>query len=121
MKKHKKTITTPSVAAVLLITVLMTGCVKLSGIKHSLSSKSDTSDESGTCGVYVKLERSDVRSIALHGGNFTKACENADGSLLKSGEWIFTGDDIAKLSNRDTTIPVFRSRVLRRFAPAFSK
>ena len=36
-------------------------------------------------GMYVKLESSNASSIALHGGSFTKVCENADGSLLKKG------------------------------------
>ena len=45
--------------------------------------------------MYVKLERDDASSIALHGGSsFTKVCENADGSLLKAGEWVFTDDTL---------------------------
>ena len=58
-------------------------------------------------GVYVKLERGDVSSIALHGGSFTKVCENADGSLLKAGEWLFTGDDIAQLSKEENSSVLF--------------
>ena len=90
-----------------MITVFMTGCAKLSEVKNSTSSKSDTSNKSDKFGVYVKLERGDVSSIALHGSSFTKVCENADGSLLKSGEWIFTGDDIAKLSEEENTSVLF--------------
>lgn len=58
----------------------------------------DATAKSDRFGVYVKLERDDVSSIALHGGSFTKVCENADGSLLKAGECIYTGDDIVQLS-----------------------
>ncbi len=34
-------------------------------------------------------------------------CENADGSLLKAGEWIFTGDDIVQLSQKDNCSVLF--------------
>ena len=94
MKNHKKMITMLLTATMLLITVFMTGCTKLSEAPNSTPSEVDTSAESDGFGVYVKLERDDASSIALHGGSFTKVCENADGSLLKAGEWIFTGDDI---------------------------
>ena len=53
------------------------------------------------------MERSDASSIALHGGSFTKVCENADGSLLKAGEWLFTGDDIVQLSKKDDCSVLF--------------
>ena len=85
MKRYKKTITALLTAAVVLMAVFMSGCSK----------KSDR------CGVYFKLERGDVSSVALHGGSFTKVCQNADGSLLKIGEWIFTGDDIVKLAEEE--------------------
>lgn len=101
MKKYKKTSTILLIAAVLLTTLFMTGCAKLPKVKNSISSKSDKS------GVYIRLERSDVRSVALHGGSFTKVCENADGSLLKAGEWIFTGDDIVKLSEKENASVLF--------------
>ena len=99
MKNYKKTITMLLTAAVLLIAVLMTGCTKLSEVPNSTPSEVDAPAESDGFGVYVKLERDDASSIALHGGSFTKVCENADGSLLKAGEWIFTGDDIAPIRN----------------------
>ena len=79
-------------AAALLITVFMTGCPRLSEVPNNTSSEVDSSAESDEFGVYVKLKRNDVNSIALQGGSFTKVCENADGSLLKAGEWLFTGD-----------------------------
>ena len=79
----------------------MTGCTKLSEAKNNPSSVLDTPGKSIGAGVYVKLERDDVHSIALHGGSFTKVCQNADGSLLKAGECFFTGDDIVQLSKEE--------------------
>ena len=38
---------------------------------------------------------------------FTKVCKNADSSLLKAGEWIFTGDDIVQLSQKDNRSVLF--------------
>ena len=95
MKHCKKTITLLLTAAVLLTAVFMTGCTK-----HSTPSEGDAPAESDGFGVYVRLERKDAGSIALHGGSFTKVCENADGSLLKAGEWLFSGDDIVQLSQK---------------------
>lgn len=110
MKNHKKTITTLLTAAVLLIAVFMTGCTKLPEAPNSTSSEIDTQAESDELGVYVKLERSDIRSVSLDGGNFTKACENADGSLLEIGEWLFFGDDIVKLSVEENCSVLFTVR-----------
>ena len=95
MKHCKKTIATLLTAAVLLTAVFMTGCTK-----HSTPSEGDAPAESDGFGVYVRLERKDASAIALHGGSFTKVCENADGSLLKAGEWLFSGDDIVQLSQK---------------------
>ena len=99
MKNYKKTMTMLLNAAVLLITVFMTGC-KLTEASNNTHSEVDAPVESDGFGIYVKLERSDASSIALHGGSFTKVYENADGSLLKAGEWLFTGDDIVQLSKK---------------------
>ena len=107
MRNYKKTITTLLAAATLLITVFMTGCTKLSETPNSTPSEVDTPAESDGFGVYIKLERDDVSSVALHGGSFTKVCENADGSLLKAGEWIFTGDDIVQLSKEENSSVLF--------------
>ena len=101
MKNYKKTMT------MLLTAVFMTGCTKLSEAPNSTPSEVDAPAESDGFGVYVKLERDDASSIALHGGSFTKVCENADGSLLKAGEWIFTGDDIAQLSKEENSSVLF--------------
>lgn len=107
MKHYKKTITMLLTAAVLLVSVFMTGCTSLTKPKNSTPSGTDAPAESDGFGVYVKLERDDVSSIALHGGSFTKVCENADGSLLKAGEWLFTGDDIVQLSKKDNCSVLF--------------
>lgn len=107
MKHYKKTITILLTAAVLLVSVFMTGCTSLTKSKNSTPSGTDAPVESDGFGVYVKLERDDVSSIALHGGSFTKVCENADGSLLKAGEWLFTGDDIVQLSKKDNCSVLF--------------
>ena len=102
MKHYKNTITMLLTAAVLLTAVFMTGCTKLWETPNSTPAEVDAPAESDGFGVYVKLERDDASSIALQvGSSFTKVCENADGSLLKAGEWIFTGDDIVQLSKKD--------------------
>ena len=76
-------------------------------ISSNTPSEGDAPAESDGSGVYIKLERGDVGTIALHGGSFTKACENADGSLLKAGEWLFTGDDIVRLSKEENRSVLF--------------
>ena len=76
-------------------------------VSSDTSSEVDTPAESDGFGVYVRLERDDASSIALHGGSFTKVCQNADGSLLKAGEWIFTGDDIVQLSKTENSSVLF--------------
>ena len=108
MKHYKKTITMLLTTAVLLVSVFITGCTKLSETPNSTPSGTDAPAESDGFGVYVKLERDDASSIALHGGsNFTKVCENADGSLLKAGEWIFTGNDIVQLTKEENNPVLF--------------
>ena len=110
MKHYKKTITMLLTAAILLVSVFMTGCTSPTEPKNSTPSGTDAPAESDGFGVYVKLERDDASSIALHGGSFTKVCENADGSLLKAGEWIFTGDDIVQLSKEENSSVLFTVR-----------
>ena len=107
MKNYKRTLTILLTAAVLLVSMFMTGCTRLSEPKNSTPSGTDAPAESDGFGVYIKLERDDASSIALHGSSFTKVCENADGSLLKAGEWIFTGDDIVQLSKKDNCSVLF--------------
>lgn len=101
MKNHKKTITVLLTAAVLMSAVFITGCTMLSEAPGNTLSEADAAANSERFGVYIKLERDDAHSIALHGGSFTKVCENADGSLLKAGEWLFTGDDIVQFAKEE--------------------
>ena len=98
MKNHKKAVAALLTAATLLAAFFITGCTQLAEAPNSASPELDASSGSDSFGVYVKLERDDSSSIALHGGSFTKVCENADSSLLEAGEWIFTGDDIVQLA-----------------------
>ena len=107
MRKIKKSLTTLLTAAVLLISVFVTGCAKLSEAPNRTPTEADAPAEYDGFGVYVKLERNDVSSIAMHGSSFTKVGENADGSLLKAGEWLFTGDDIAQLSKEENSSVLF--------------
>lgn len=108
MKYYKKTMTKLLTAAVLLVSMFITGCTSLTEPKNSTPSGTNALAESDGFGVYVKLERDDASSIALHGGSsFTKVCENAEGSLLKAGEWIFTGDDIVQLSKEENSSVLF--------------
>ena len=104
-------------AAVLLNSIFMAGCTRLTDVKETpaetVTAAAETTQaptESSANGVYVRLERDDVRSVALHGGSFTTVCENADGSTLKAGEWIFTGDDIAQLSVEENNSVLFTVR-----------
>ena len=53
--------------AVLLVSVLMTGCTSLTEPKNSTPSGTDALTESDGFGVYIKLERDDTSSIALRG------------------------------------------------------
>ena len=101
MKHNKRTITALLTAAALLIAVFMTGCTRLPEAPNNTSSEADVSAESDGLGVYVKLEVDNASSLYLHGGSFTKVCENADGSPLKAGEWIFTGEDLVEISQKE--------------------
>ena len=101
MKNHKRTITMLMTIAVFLIAVFMTGCTRLSEAPNNTSSEVDAPAESDGLGVYVKLEVDNASSLYLHGGSFSKVCENADGSLLKAGEWIFTGEDLVEISRKE--------------------
>lgn len=108
MKNYKKTMTMLLTAAILRVSVFITGCTSPTEPKNSTPSGTDASAESDGFGVYVKLERDDASYIALYGGSsFTKVCENADGSPLKAGEWIFTGDDIVQLSKEENSSVLF--------------
>lgn len=56
MKHYKNTITMLLTTAVLLVSVFMTGCTKLSETPNSTPSGTDAPAESDGFGVYVKLE-----------------------------------------------------------------
>ena len=104
-------------AAMALTGMFMTGCARLTEVMdapaETVATTVETTQaptESTAYGVYVKLNRDDVSTISLDGGSFTKACENAKGSTLKAGEWIFTGDDIAQLSKEENSSVLFTVR-----------
>ena len=101
MKNAKKAMMILLTAGVLLIAVFMTGCARLSEAPNATSTEMDVPAESDGFGVYVKLEVDNANSLYLHGGSFTKVCENADGSPLKAGEWIFTGEDLVEISQKE--------------------
>ena len=48
--------------------------VETDAASDSLPSVADATAELNGFGVYIKLERGDASSIALHGGSFTKVC-----------------------------------------------
>ena len=70
MKNYKKTITMLLTAAVLLVSVFMTGGTSLSEPKNSTPSGTDVLAESDGFGVYVKLERDDADDTLLEEGTF---------------------------------------------------
>jgi len=57
MKNYKKTITMLLTAAILLVSVFMTGCTSPTELKNSTPSGTDALAESDGFGVYVRLER----------------------------------------------------------------
>lgn len=59
MKHYKNTITMLLTAAVLLVSVFMTGCTSPTEPKNNTPSGTDAPAESDGFGVYVKLERDD--------------------------------------------------------------
>ena len=101
MKNHKRTITTLLTAAALLIAVFTTGCARLSEASNNPPSEANVPVKSDGLGVYVKLEVDNASSLYLHGGSFSKVCENANGSPLQAGEWIFTGEDLTEISRKE--------------------
>lgn len=98
--KHCKKLTLLLIAALLLAAALMTGCT---GLTPAQDAPADTKKE----GIYVRLERDDAYAVYLNSDDFTKVCENADGTPLKSSEWIFAGEDIAKLSQQENRSVLF--------------
>ena len=105
--KHMKKITLTLLTAMVLVAVLMTGCTKLTEAKNNTPSTTDAPAETGENGVYIRLARDDVSSVYIHGGSISKDYENADGSALNTGEWVFTGEEIAELSKKDNCSVLF--------------
>ena len=105
--KHMKKITLTLLTAMVLVAVLMTGCTKLTEVKNNTPSTTDAPAETGEYGVYIRLARDDVSSVYIHGGSISKDYENADGSALNTGEWVFTGEEIAELSKKDNCSVLF--------------
>ena len=105
--KHMKKITLTLLTAMVLVAVLMTGCTKLTEVKNNTPSTPDAPAETGENGVYIRLARDDVSSVYIHGGSISKDYENADGSALNTGEWVFTGEEIAELSKKDNCSVLF--------------
>lgn len=87
MKHYKKTMTMLLTAAILLVSVFMTGCTSPTEPKNSTPSGTDALAESDGFGVYVKLERDDASSIALHGGSScTYVTISADGVTCSTSD-----------------------------------
>lgn len=106
MKNCKKAMTILLTAAVLLTAVFMTGCTRLTPAQDDAPPTADT-PATWKNGVYIRVERDDVASVYMRGGSFSKVGENADGSALKAGEWMFAGDDIAALSEKEDRAVLF--------------
>lgn len=99
MRRNRKWIAVLFTAAMLLIAVFMAGCARPTEAEEPAGAEK--------CGVYVRLGRGDAGSVFLDGGSFTKVHENADGSLLQAGEWIFMGEEIAQLSRTENRSILF--------------
>lgn len=110
MKNYRKTITILLMAAALLATVFMTGCTRRTEVPDATTPDATAPDTAaGTAGpgVYVRMERSDAGSIFLRGSGFSKVGKNADGTLLKVGEWLYTGDDIVQVAREENSSVLF--------------
>ena len=76
--------------------------VKTEATERSVWTAQNSSDAaSDGYGVYVKLERSDVKNVYIRYGDVTDGFNNADGSFMPTGEWIFTGSGLADASAAD--------------------
>ena len=110
MKNYRKTITILLMAAALLAAVFMTGCTRRTEGPDTTTPDATAPDTAaGTAGpgVYVRMERSDAGSIFLRGSGFSKVGKNADGTLLKVGEWLYTGDDIVQAAREENSSVLF--------------
>ena len=66
---------------------------------------SAAADES--CGVYIRLERDDADMVFLKYNAAAREYRKDDGTALKTGEWFFTGGDIARLSGEENRSILF--------------
>ena len=110
MKNYRKTITILLMAAALLAAVFMTGCTRRTEVPDTTTPDATAPDTAaGTAGpgVYVRMERSDAGSIFLRGSGVSKVGKNADGTLLKVGEWLYTGDDIVQVAREENSSVLF--------------
>ena len=110
MKNYRKTVTILLMAAALLAAVFMTGCTRRTEVPDTTTPDATAPDTAaGTAGpgVYVRMERSDAGSIFLRGSGFSKVGKNADGTLLKVGEWLYTGDDIVQVARAENSSVLF--------------
>lgn len=110
MKNYRKTITILLMAAALLATVFMTGCTRRTEVPDTTTPDATAPDTDAGIegpGVYVRMERSDAGSIFLRGSGFSKVGKNADGTLLKVGEWLYTGDDIVQVAREENSSVLF--------------
>lgn len=110
MKNYRRTITILLMAAALLAAVFMTGCTRRTEVPDTTTPDATAPDTAaGTAGpgVYVRMERSDAGSIFLRGSGFSKVGKNADGTLLKVGEWLYTGDDIVQVAREENNSVLF--------------
>ena len=110
MKNYRRTITILLMAAALLAAVFMTGCTRRTEVPDTTTPDATAPDTAaGTAGpgVYVRMERSDAGSILLRGSGFSKVGKNADGTLLKVGEWLYTGDDIVQVAREENSSVLF--------------
>ena len=110
MKNYRRTITILLMAAALLAAVFMTCCTRRTEVPDTTTPDATAPDTAaGTAGpgVYVRMERSDAGSIFLRGSGFSKVGKNADGTLLKVGEWLYTGDDIVQAAREENSSVLF--------------
>lgn len=104
MKRNRKIIAALLSVTALLAALLLTGCTERTGARDTPGAEKR--------GVYVRLERSDISAIGLRTADSSLVCENADGSALHAGEWIFTDGDIAQLSSAEDRAILFTVRAM---------
>lgn len=83
--------------------ILKTGLGETGIWKKEAPAAADGADSAASngFGVYVKLKRRDVKNIYIRYGDVTDGFNNADGSLMSTGEWYFMGDGLAAASAAD--------------------